>query len=244
MAREFDFNLGNSNGRNSEPEGNQGSERGTGGNATASQPASDSAGRIYVAEEFTGGATKTRAGRGRPKLPRDAEGNIIRDGSTGTEERIAARAQKQKGVAVTFIPNNRESIRGTIQGMHAMAATLMNAPIILLSDANARNLSERLADVMDFHKINITGNGGPWGLYLALAMCGYGIYSPIFKALASGNMGMELTGSVAPATPGDQKNVNIAGMDFSADVVPGADRTVSEVMNENEAPPKGVFSYG
>lgn len=244
MAREFDFGASISNNGNSGIEGTKGSVGGNGGAATTGQPAGDSNGKPYVAEDYIGGATKTRAGRGRPKLPRDENGNIIRDGNQArTETGTQARTQKQKGVVVDFIPNDREAIRGSIQGLHAMAATLLKAPVLLLSDANARNLSERLADVMDYHKINITGNGGPWGLYLALAMCGYGIYSPMLKALSTGNMGIELTAATKPATPGDAKSVNIAGMDFSADVVPGADKTVSEVMNENE-PPQGVFTYG
>lgn len=245
MAREFDFNAGNVDGRNKGIEGEQGSERGTSGSATIGEPISNGSGKLHSAEDFAGGTTKTRSKRGRPFLPRDEFGNIIRDGSAqGTGSAQTQGTKKPKGVALDFIPNDREAIRGSIQGLHAMCATLLKAPILLLSDANARNLSERLADVMDFHKINITGNGGPWGLYLALAMCAYGIYSPMLKALSTGQMGMELTGATVAPTTGDQKNVNIGGMDFSSDVVPGADRTVSEVMNENEAPEPGVFSYG
>lgn len=245
MARQFDGFSGIADGGNKGIEGGEGGERSVGSNAATDKEADNGSGSLHSPEDYTGGVTKTRTGkRGRPALPRDAEGNIIRDGSEGTQRGTETGPKKPKGVALGFRPNNREAIRGSIQGMHAMAATLLSQPVLLLSDANASNLSERLADVLDYHKINITGDNGPWGLYIALAMCGYGIYKPMLDTVAKGG-GMELTATRATmaATPGDAKSVNIGGMDFSADAVPGTDKTVDETMREPEEPPKGVFNY-
>jgi hypothetical protein len=236
MALEFDFNAGRTGGGDKGTRQEQGGERGNGG-STATGQSVDGSGRETLDPNDYLGTAKRR--KGRQPYPRDENGNIIRP-TEGTGPGEGTGSKTSAKVSVKFNPNNRDALRGSIQGMHAMAATLTSQPVFLLSDAKASELTDRLCDVLDYHKINITGDGGPWGLYLALALCGYGIYSPMLNSLATGGK-QHIEGSTVAATPGDAKNANGRAMDFGADYVTTTDRTVSEAMSEE--PPIGVFRY-
>lgn len=119
-----------------------------------------------------------------------------------------------------FRPNDRTKVLSQIQAMHGMAAVLMNMPVLILSPEETKAMTFALCDVLDYHRVNITEGGGPWGMYLALAMTGYQIYSPRLAYIARGGDATlkQAKTATAPATPGEVKVGPVGAMDFSADI--------------------------
>jgi hypothetical protein len=171
-------------------------------------------------------ASPVRKRRGRPALPRDASGNIIRDGSSaanasggGNASRAADAPKGAKLDLGKFKPNDRPGVRQQIQGMHAAVATLTKQPVFLLQDIEAESLTKALCDVLDYHEINLTEAGGAGALYLALGLTVFGIYKPRLDYIRTGGQ-MEIKGrATAPASPGEAKQQKAQGftMDFTGD---------------------------
>lgn len=155
--------------------------------------------------------------RGRKPLPRDAAGNIIRDATS------AANKGGQAGLALgAFKPNDREKIRQQIQGMHMAVSVLTGQPAFMLTTQEATALTAALCDVCDYHHMNLTDAGGPYGLYLALIITVFGIYKPRVDIILSGATVVGMDTSTIPADEGEARNrqqEKKAGMmDFSGDV--------------------------
>ena len=118
--------------------------------------------------------------RGRKALPRDANGNIIRDAS-------ATNQSDKAGLDLNgFKVNDRGKIRQQIQGMHGAAAVLTGQAVFNLHDMEAIALTNALCDVLDYHQINLTQSGGVYGLYITLAITAFGVYKPRFDIITSG----------------------------------------------------------
>lgn len=202
---------------------------GTGGEGTRGQPASGSAGSETSGNGGTvdGGArdpnTVAASGpkkRGRKPLPRDAAGNIIRAPGTANAAGNPRDASNKAGLGVGFKPNDRPKIRQQIQGMHAAAAMLTKQPVFMLHDTEAVALTDALCDVCDYHEMNLSDAGGPYGLYIALAITAFGIYKPRFDIIASGGKIVGVATAAAPTSEGEatQQRQNGGGMmDFSSD---------------------------
>lgn len=140
--------------------------------------------------------------RGRKAFPRDAAGNIIRP--AGSASASGANKSQQAGMDLNgFILNDRPKVRQQIQGMHAAAAMLTRQQVFMLMDSEAIALTDALCDVCDYHRINLTEKGGPYGLYIALAIVAFGIYKPRIDIIISGG---EVVG-VAPTKPTDENEV-------------------------------------
>lgn len=223
MAKGVDFNFDGPESGPSDNQENAGVEPGNSG-ASAANP-----GNANVDSGPTAIPPATKSRRGRPSLPRDAAGNIIRDSSaidatgTGTGAAPNAKARKQKGVAVNeYKANDRDQIFANIHGIHAAAAMLTKQPILLLQPEEALGLTKALCDVLDAHQINITDKGGRAGLYVSLALTAYGIYAPRLKAIKQGGGPINIT-PPRPTSTSEAANAVGGGlkMDFTADVVGG-----------------------
>lgn len=213
ISFEFDGASDGSRGT-AEANGEQPGASGTNANGTGTTNATRDATAIPPAE-------KKRDGRGRPKLPRDEFGNIIRDAAgTGTGTGPAAQKGKSKaGMAVGFTPNDRTQVFQQIHGLHGAAALLTKQPVMMLSPDEAQALTKALCDVLDSHEINLTQAGGRGGLYVALALTVYSIYAPRLKAIKQNasmrNVSPPKATSVSEATT--EVTPNGFAMDFTAD---------------------------
>lgn len=202
---------------------------GTGSEGASGQPTSGSTGSEASGNDGTAsnGArdpnTVAASGpkkRGRKPLPRDASGNIIRAPGTADAAGNPRDASNKAGLGLGFKPNDRPKIRQQIQGMHAAAAMLTKQPVFMLADVEAVALTDALCDVCDYHEMNLSDAGGPYGLYIALAITAFGIYKPRFDIIASGGKIVGVNNAAAPTSEGEatQQRQNGGGMmDFSHD---------------------------
>lgn len=170
--------------------------------------------------------TKTRTGqRGRPRLPRDAAGNIIRDGTASTGPKTQGENPAKKPglfggkagekLAVDNGKNDRGILRNNIQGMHAALATVTKQPVFMLTDQEAVSLTDALATVLDLHNINITKPAGPAAAYVTLGLVGFMIYKPRLDYIRRGGGQQIEQPPAAPATPGAVPPDNVRPYDFS-----------------------------
>lgn len=152
-----------------------------------------------IAPNVTASGTirKRRAGGGRKPYPRDADGNIIRDGA----------ASNQSGAKGLGLRNDRVKVRMNIAGLHAMAAILTKQPILALNDKEADALSASVCDVADYHGINLITAGGAFGLYASLATTCYMIYVPRLVMIK----GQKTNAEDHSPTPGEAREDAIAG---------------------------------
>jgi hypothetical protein len=151
--------------------------------------------------------------RGRPSLPRDASGAIIRDANTSPST-----GKEKAGVGVKgFVKNDRAKLEQQITGIHAAASVLTKQSVFALQPVEAKGLTSALSDVLDYHEINLTEAGGVGGLYLALALTVYGIYKPRLDFIKNGGKPkLVAERATRPATAGDAAFVQ-RPMDFTAD---------------------------
>jgi hypothetical protein len=231
MAREFDFDAGSVQSGSRNTESGAGNVAGVDGATTASADNGGGNGTDENRASVGDGSSTERvvikvrgSGKGRPRLPRDADGNIIRpEGYTGPN--VSSKASKPSLGVKGFIPNDRVKVRGQIQGMHQVAAMLAKQPILMLSEIECDMLSKSVCDVLDYHKISLSAAAGPWGLYAALALTAFTIYKPRLDALAAGG-GVQIEQDAQPATPG-AASVRSGVIDLSGDIEEAAIRAAN-----------------
>lgn len=219
MARQFDFD-----------DGEAGNQNNGAGNESGEQPGNN-------ASNLNGGSTANssndassippiaKSRRGRPSLPRDASGNIIRDGSVSSNQRPDK--EKSKGLDLKgqkFVANDRPKVRQQIQGIHQAVAMLTKQPVFILTDDEANGFTSSLCDVLDYHSINLTQAGGAAGLYLTLAITAFGIYKPRLDYIAKGGQ-VQVERPTAPSSP-DEIIATKGTMDFTGDIQPGIQETM------------------
>jgi len=163
--------------------------------------------------------------KGRPPLPRDANGNIIRDGSAAPERATNKSAGKAQKLDLDgFTPNDKNKLANSVQALHALAATLTNQPVFALSNEESINLSRAVCDVLDYHKISLEANAGPWGLYMSLAVVCYMTYAPRIKAVSKPKQKAPPMGIVEratmPTSKTERKVDNVQPINYAGDIGP------------------------
>ena len=152
--------------------------------------------------------------RGRKPLPRDASGNIIRDGSDP-----ATNAGNKAGMDLNgFRVNDRGKVRQQIQGIHAAVAILTKQSVFALADAEAVQLTNALCDVLDYHRINLTEAGGHYGMYMTLIITVFGVYKPRIDIIKSGGRVVGVAESPAKPTSPGEVQPRRGMMDFGANI--------------------------
>lgn len=233
MARGIAFDFSEPKGSGNEPVETTGRERGSNGSTATGSGINNGGSDV----PRTGPVIKRR--RGRPALPRDSQGNIIRNGQgTGAGSQTRAETKPDKGTAKESlgvssgkVVNDRATVSNNIQAMHGVIATLTRQPVMMLSPQEGDAMSKALCDVLDYHNIDLGKAGGPIGLYVTLGMTVYMVEAPRLAAMRQGNM-KNVTPprgeqpASRPATPGDASN-GPRPMDFTADMdVPPAEAMI------------------
>jgi hypothetical protein len=154
--------------------------------------------------------------RGRKALPRDENGNIIRnDTETGT-----ANASGKDRLSVNkegkFKGNDRAKVRMQIAGLHMAAAMLSGFHPLALTDEEATALTASLCDVLDYHEIDLFASGGNWGLYASLIITAFKIYNPRLRALNEFAKHKALQKNGAKRNP--PAPTGLGQVDFSGDI--------------------------
>lgn len=215
MAGGFAFSNGNASDGPSGPKESAGEFSGINGATTT-----NGENRSEPREAPASAAIVGKRRRGRPALPRDANGNIIRDGSASGPSASAAgqgTGSQSKKLAVKFTPNNRDQVRQQIAGMHQAVSMLTRQPVFMLSNPEADALTKSLCDVLDYHNINLTEKGGAAGLYVALGLTVFSIYKPRLDFIKNGGGTVIEARPTAAASPGDAVFANANKVDLSAD---------------------------
>lgn len=220
MANADKFDFGEDLGGSSNTQREAGSISGTDG---STGPNNGTAGGSESAQIGADPTTFVKKRRGRQPWPRDAAGNIIRP--AGSEAASQAGKGKAK-LAVDFTPNDRTKVQNNISAIHGLAAAATKQPFLMLRPDEALAMTNAVADVLDFHKINITGAGGVYGLYATLLITGFMIYKPRLDYIKAGG-GVQVEQAAAPATPGDAVYASPTGkVDLSGDIPYGTEQTI------------------
>ena len=104
------------------------------------------------------------------------------------------------------VKNDRKVIAVNAAGLHQLAAMFTGVPALVLSDKEATEFADKLADVLDHMGYNITGGEvGLVGKVVALGLCVYVIEAPRVPLLLSAAKARKAQGArpTAPATPAE-----------------------------------------